>query len=143
MILGAYLLFLVLLWIVYLAGRRLLAPGAAPLAGSTIRSLAATGAGALVIGALAILSTSSPSAYGVILLLVFASGGALYALGVVVWGGRLALTVRILGWAGIVVALLAPSVLTLALPLVALLAVTLRPVEGERRAAKTASLPSA
>ena len=143
MILGAYVLFLLLLWIVYHAGRRWLAPPGALLAHSVVRSLSATGAVALSVVALAVLSASSPSTYGVILLLLFAVGGALYTLGVAVWRGRAALALRILGWAGMVLALLAPSILTLALPVVALLSITLRAAGGETKATQAASLPSA
>lgn len=55
-------------------------------------------------------------------------GSIVYAAGLLVWRGRQALALRILGWALMVVAFVIPSTLTLGLPLVALLAVALVPI---------------
>jgi hypothetical protein len=52
-------------------------------------------------------------------------GAAVYAAGLVAWRGGRAVGLRILGWALMAIALVIPSTLTLALPLVALLATTL------------------
>jgi hypothetical protein len=68
-------------------------------------------------------------AQGVVLALLasLAAGSALFVLGVILWRGRRALVLRVLGWALAVAALTVPSILTLALPAAALLIVTLGP----------------
>jgi hypothetical protein len=79
-----------------------------------------------VVGALAaVVLLEGESGLELLLLTSLVSGGALYVLGVILWRGRLALMLRVLGWALAVAALAAPSVLTLALPAAALLIVTL------------------
>ena len=60
-----------------------------------------------------------------VLFAALALGAALYASGVVVWRGPLALRLRRVGWILVVVALAVPSTLTLALPVAALLVVGL------------------
>jgi hypothetical protein len=55
-------------------------------------------------------------------------GAVVYAAGLLAWRGGQALGLRILGWVLMVTALTIPSTLTLGLPLVALLAVTLAPI---------------
>ena len=52
-------------------------------------------------------------------------GAVAYAAGLLAWRGGQAVGLRILGWVLMVIALVIPSTLTLALPLVALLATTL------------------
>ena len=52
-------------------------------------------------------------------------GAVAYAAGLLAWQGGQAVGLRILGWVLMVIALVIPSTLTLALPLVALLATTL------------------
>jgi hypothetical protein len=55
-------------------------------------------------------------------------GGVVYAAGLLAWRGGQALGLRTLGWVLMVTALVIPSTLTLGLPLVALLALTLAPI---------------
>ncbi len=52
-------------------------------------------------------------------------GCALYVLGAIVWRGPLALGLRVVGWCVMAIGLLPPSVLTLGLPMLGALAVTL------------------
>jgi hypothetical protein len=59
------------------------------------------------------------------LLASLAVGSSVFVLGVILWRGRAALMLRALGWVLAVGALAVPSILTLALPPVALLIVTL------------------
>jgi hypothetical protein len=59
------------------------------------------------------------------LLALLAGGSSIFVLGVILWRGRAALMLRTLGWVLAVGALVVPSILTLALPPVALLIVTL------------------
>ena len=55
-------------------------------------------------------------------------GGVVYVAGLLAWRGGQALGLRILGWVLMVTALVIPSTLTLGLPLVAALALTLAPI---------------
>jgi hypothetical protein len=55
-------------------------------------------------------------------------GSIVYAAGLLAWRGGQALGLRVLGWVLMVVALVIPSTLTLGLPLVALLVLTLAPI---------------
>jgi hypothetical protein len=59
-------------------------------------------------------------------------GAVLYAAGLLAWRGGQAVGLRILGWALMVTALVIPSTLTLALPLVALQATTLARLPAQR-----------
>jgi hypothetical protein len=59
------------------------------------------------------------------LLVALVVGGALFALGAIMWRGLPALALRVVGWVLAVAALAVPSMLTLALPAAALLIVTL------------------
>ena len=61
-------------------------------------------------------------------------GSILYAAGLLAWRGGQALGLRVLGWVLMVVALAIPSTLTLGLPLVALLALTLAPIPQQKAA---------
>jgi hypothetical protein len=94
--------------------------------------------GALAAGVAGVLASQilmeQASGLEVVLLVVLAGGGALFALGVVLWRGGAALVLRAIGWGLAVAALAVPSMLTLALPPVALLIVTLgRPPEHAAR----------
>jgi hypothetical protein len=53
-----------------------------------------------------------------------ATGGTLYSAGAVVWNGGWAQVLRAAGWALMIAALMYPTTLTLALPLVAVLVIT-------------------
>jgi hypothetical protein len=55
-------------------------------------------------------------------------GSIVYAAGLLAWRGGQALGLRVLGWILMVAALVIPSTLTLGLPLVAALALTLAPI---------------
>jgi hypothetical protein len=59
-------------------------------------------------------------------------GSVVYAAGLLAWRGGQALGLRVVGWVLMVVALVIPSTLTLGLPLVALLALTLAPIPRQR-----------
>jgi hypothetical protein len=59
-------------------------------------------------------------------------GAVAYAAGLLVWRGGRPVRLRILGWALMVTALAIPSTLTLALPLMALLAATLARLPEQR-----------
>jgi hypothetical protein len=94
--------------------------------------------GALAAGIAAVLAAlvffEQASAPERVVLALLAAGGGLFAAGVVVWRGTVALTLRAFGWGLAVAALAVPSMLTLALPPVALLIVTLgRPPEHATR----------
>jgi len=58
-------------------------------------------------------------------------GSIVYAVGLLAWRGGQALGLRVLGWVLMVAALVIPSTLTLGLPLVALLALTLAPISEQ------------
>jgi hypothetical protein len=59
-------------------------------------------------------------------------GSIMYAAGLLVWRGPQALGLRVLGWVLMVAALVIPSTLTLGLPLVALLALSLAPIPTQK-----------
>jgi len=61
-------------------------------------------------------------------------GSIVYAAGLLAWRGGQALGLRVLGWVLMVVAFVIPSTLTLGLPLVALLALTLAPIPEQKAA---------
>jgi hypothetical protein len=59
-------------------------------------------------------------------------GAVVYAAGLLAWRGGQALGLRVLGWVLMATALVIPSMLTLGLPLVALLALTLGPIPEQK-----------
>jgi hypothetical protein len=61
-------------------------------------------------------------------------GGVLYAAGLLAWRGGQALGLRVVGWVLLVAAFVIPSTLTLGLPLVALLVLTLAPIPQQKAA---------
>jgi hypothetical protein len=61
-------------------------------------------------------------------------GSIVYAAGLLAWRGGQALGLRVLGWVLMVAALVIPSTLTLGLPLVALLSLTLAPIPEQKLA---------
>lgn len=67
------------------------------------------------------------------------AGALIYLAGTLLWYGRLAVSLRWVGWVVLTVPLLVPSAFSLALPIVAGLAITLRPVPGEPEAEPPAS----
>jgi hypothetical protein len=85
--------------------------------------------GALAAGILAVLAAlvliENETGFELALLASLAAGGGLFALGAILWRGRAALLLRMLGWGVAVAALAVPSLFTLALPAAALLIVTL------------------
>jgi hypothetical protein len=84
---------------------------------------------ALAAGILAVLAAlalvGNETGLELALLASLAAGGGLFALGAILWRGRAALLLRMLGWGVAVTALVVPSLFTLALPAAALLIVTL------------------
>jgi hypothetical protein len=73
----------------------------------------------------------TPLAYAVFGALTF--GGAIYALGVLMWRGAVAFALRLAGWLLMVFAVGVPSSLLLGLPFVCTLAVGLRRADSSRR----------
>jgi hypothetical protein len=59
-------------------------------------------------------------------------GSVVYAAGLLAWRGGQALGLRVVGWVLMVAAFVVPSTLTLGLPLVALLALTLAPIPEQK-----------
>jgi hypothetical protein len=59
-------------------------------------------------------------------------GSVVYAAGLLAWRGGQALGLRVLGWVLMAAALVIPSTLTLGLPVVALLALTLAPIPEQK-----------
>jgi hypothetical protein len=94
--------------------------------------------GALAAGVAAVLAAfvfvEQASGLELVVLALLGAGGAVFTAGAIVWRGTAALVLRALGWGLAVAALAVPSMLTLALPPVALLIVTLgRPPDHPAR----------
>jgi hypothetical protein len=77
--------------------------------------------------ALLVISTNHPTTLGRIDVLILLVGSVLYLVGLALWRERTGFILRSIGWILAAGALAIPSTLTLLLPLVALLALTLRP----------------
>jgi hypothetical protein len=88
-----------------------------------------------VVGALVLVKASELDALLITLAAALIGGGFLYFQGVALWRGRGAYSLRVVGWCLVVAALSVPSILTLALPVVAIMAVVLVqvPVAGSPR----------
>lgn len=84
------------------------------------------------VGALLVLPHAEPSLVGDVVGVALLGGSALYLTGVVAWFGRAAYHLRFAGWCLLVAPLAVPSTLTLALPLAAVLVVSLAPVYSAR-----------
>jgi hypothetical protein len=88
-----------------------------------------TGATAAAAGGVAILLLTSddadPTTAGVVLLTALVGGSVSYLIGTVVWRGTMAFILRVIGWVLLVVPALVPSTLSLALPILAILALTM------------------
>jgi hypothetical protein len=95
---------------------------------------AAVGAMGLAVLGLQLGAADQPQVVGTMIGALVSLGAVAYGAGLLVWRGGQAVRLRILGWALMVTALVIPSTLTLALPLVALLAATLARLP-ERRVA--------
>jgi hypothetical protein len=95
-----------------------------------------TGAAALgiAVGGLQLADDGQPHLLGWTIAVALTLGSILYATGLLTWRGGQALGLRTLGWLLMVAALAIPSTLTLALPLVAPLALTLAHVREPRLA---------
>jgi hypothetical protein len=65
---------------------------------------------------------------GILLLSVLLVGSVLYLSGLVLWRGTLAFTLRVMGWLLLVIPALFPSTLSLALPILAILTLTISSV---------------
>jgi hypothetical protein len=94
---------------------------------ASLRALAVVlAAGFLALG-LILLARNSPTALGIVLLAALTLGALVYLCGIGVWRGRAAQLCRVAGWGAMAAALAVPSTLSLALPLLVVLAPTLGP----------------
>jgi hypothetical protein len=84
-----------------------------------------TAVGALGVAVLGLQLGAADHVLGWMIGALISLGAVAYAAGLLAWRGGQAVGLRILGWVLMVIALVIPSTLTLALPLVALLATTL------------------
>lgn len=82
--------------------------------------------------ALLVIATSHPTRLGRIVVLVLLLGSILYVCGSALWDEHAGIVLRLIGWTFAVVALAIPTTLTLLLPLVALLGLTLRPASEKQ-----------
>lgn len=87
--------------------------------GATITAVFLVGLGGLVLAQQHNLTSPAAIPVGTLVL-----GAVAYTVGIALWIGRLAYACRLTGWIAIVTALSVPSTLTLAMPLAALLVVT-------------------
>jgi hypothetical protein len=93
----------------------------------SLRALAVVlAAGFLAVGMI-LLARNSPPSLGIVMLVALTLGALVYLCGIGVWRGRTAQICRVVGWAAITAALAVPSTLSLALPLLVVLAPTLGP----------------
>lgn len=139
MILVAYLsLIAAVVWITYQAGRPRSQRWLLNQPTSTQRGLlgmSLAGASLIFLIALSVPGLVSVSSAGVGLLALLALGALAYAAGVILWQGSLAFALRLGGWLLMAFPLVVPTTLTLTLPIVALLSVTLLPIDvGEQKA---------
>jgi hypothetical protein len=99
---------------------------AGPMTQFLVRSTSLALVGALSLGALElVVNLQMITSVGVILVLVFVQAAFTYAVGVALWRGQTAFALRLAGWTLMVLCLAVPSTLTLALPVVALLCLSL------------------
>ena len=82
-----------------------------------------------------LLARREASALGDAILLSLIAGATVYLWGLTLWRGRSAQICRVVGWSAMTVALLVPTTISLALPLLALLAPTLAAPARARRPA--------
>jgi len=88
--------------------------------------------------------TAQPRSVAFLPFLVPSAGAVLYAAGTAIWHSTLGFALRLFGWILMVVLFLLPSQLVLALPVIALLVVTLYHVpEHARRSARRAGISEA
>jgi hypothetical protein len=93
----------------------------------SLRALAVVlAAGFLALGMI-LLARQSPSALGAVMLVALTLGALVFLCGIGVWRGRTAQLCRAAGWGVMAAALAVPSTLSLALPLLVVLAPTLGP----------------
>lgn len=124
MILLGYVLLLGAMGWVAARGRRWRIP---PNLQTPLRALAVLlDAGFLALGVI-LLGRHSATALGVVILVTLTLGALVYLCGIGVWQGRTAQVCRVAGWGAMAAALAVPSTLSLALPLLVLLAPTLAP----------------
>jgi hypothetical protein len=92
-----------------------------------------SGGVAVAAGGIAVLLIPSDGAEttGRILLSTLLLGSIVYLSGLVLWRGTVAFTVRLIGWIILVIPALVPSTLSLALPALAILTLTISPVPSE------------
>jgi hypothetical protein len=94
---------------------------------SVARSGGMVGATATAAIALLEISTNHPSTVGRIAVLMLLVGSVVYLAGLALWHERTGFVLRLTGWILAAAGLAIPSTLTLLLPVIALLALTLRP----------------
>ena len=136
MIFAAYASLLIAVW-VYLRGSETIPPRYE----AAVRVLGVlVGVGFACIG-LVLLGNEGATTLGNVALLLLVFGGVVYAWGLVRWRTPDGLVSRRVGWILVVAALSVPSTLTLLLPLVSLLVLTLRSM-GEPRAVIARSAPN-
>ena len=123
MILAAYACLVVAL-AALISGSTFRLPGRYVLLARLVGIVGATTTAAI---ALLVISTNHPTTLGRIDVLILLVGSVLYLVGMALWRERTGFILRFIGWMLAAGALAIPSTLTLLLPLVALLALTLRP----------------
>lgn len=93
-----------------------------------------------LVGALVLVGAASElNALTITLAVAIIGGGFLYFQGVVLWRRQGAYSLRVVGWCLVAAALSVPSTLTLALPLVATMAVVLVPIPVAGKSRSTVS----
>ena len=94
---------------------------------TSLRALAVVLAAGFMALGLSLLTRNSPTALGIVLLVALTLGAIVYLCGIGVWRGGAAQLCRVAGWGAMAAALAVPSTLSLALPLLVVLAPTLGP----------------
>jgi hypothetical protein len=144
----AYLVFLIALVWAVIRRRR---PWIGRISGPGQQGLRLTAMGlAIAIGSLGclVIAVQPPGQHGIYRWLGYAVGSAmlvgalLYATGLVVWLDRSALALRLSGWMLMAAALVVPSTLTLALPVVAAMVVTLANIPSGQEPQRSTPGPS-
>jgi hypothetical protein len=94
--------------------------------GVRFRITAAGIGAALALLGLVLISNGHAETLGKVVLATLVFGAVVYVLGVLSWAGAGSYRLRRIGWVAMTLALLVPSTLSLALPAIALLSLTLR-----------------
>ena len=99
------------------------------------RVLGMIGATATASIALLLIASNHPPTFGLVLLLTLCFGSVVYLCGLALWHARAGYALRLVGWIFAVSALAIPSTLTLLLPVVCVLALTINSTSEGRRLA--------